>query len=63
MNSSQDTSRHEERLHDLIELWHTGDADVPLIEFLYLKPEEYAAYVEGNITAEDVMVKYDARSR
>lgn len=62
MNSSQDISRDEERLLDLEDLWHTSDSELPLHEFLRLSRDEFAAYVEGRMTAEDVMVRYDARS-
>ena len=63
MNSSRDISPNEQALSELIELWHTSDPEVTLVEFLYLKPEEYAAYVEGKLTAEAVMDNYNARSK
>lgn len=53
MLSSSDT--YEKKLDDLVELWHTSDSEVSLIEFLGVKPEVYAAWVEGCISAKDLL--------
>jgi hypothetical protein len=62
MNCLPHISDDEERLEDLIELWHTGDSELPLYEFLRLTWKEYADYLENRLTPEDVMARYDARS-
>jgi hypothetical protein len=52
----------ENRLLDLEELWHTSDSEVPLHEFLLLSKAEYASFIEGALSEEEVMNLYDARS-
>ena len=35
-----------DRIDDFVDLWHDGDSEVPLAEFLGLSDEEYALWVE-----------------
>jgi hypothetical protein len=61
MDSSPDI--HEIRLLDLEEEWHAGDSPESLHTFLKLTREEYASFVEGHLSAKEVIEKYDARSK
>lgn len=42
-------------LDDLICAWHEGDSEVPLIEFLGVTGADYAAWVEGRMTAAELL--------
>ena len=39
----------------LISAWHESDSEIPLIEFLGVTGGEYAAWVEGYITATELL--------
>lgn len=44
---------HADReLDELIRAWHESDSELPLIEFLGVSGTDYAAWVEGRLSAE-----------
>lgn len=47
---------------DLIDEWHDSNSDLPLREFLKLTEEEWNDYFKGNITDEEALALYNARS-
>ena len=47
---------------ELTQLWLATDSEIPLYEFLRITRAEYIAYAERRLTAEDIMVMYNART-
>jgi hypothetical protein len=45
----------EYELMDLLQAWHESDLEIPFTEFLGVTPKQYAAYVEGKITAKELL--------
>ena len=50
-----DKTNADNKLDELIRLWHEGDSELPLIEFLGVSGADYAAWVEGRLSAEALL--------
>lgn len=50
-----DRSMEEIELDELIRVWHEGDSEIPLTEFLGVSQADYAAWVERRITAGELL--------
>ena len=48
-------SADEIKLDELIDVWHQDDSEISLIEFLGVTSAEYAAWIEGRITASELL--------
>lgn len=52
----------QEFVDDMIDVWHTSDPEINLIEFLGWSSDEYAAFVERGVIPQKTMVEFDRRS-
>lgn len=55
-------NQSEHELDELIRVWHEGDSEIPLTEFLGVSSADYAAWVEGRLSAAELMSRRNGKS-